>query len=246
MKKDTKKMIAKIAAITTIGGAVVIRDEIRTKYINELTKHMNSKQKEIESITKELDDAKKQNDVLNEALIKTKKGLDDVQYVIKKYNIDVTVDEHNVTKISNTTLSHMQRALANTGLYDEAKSFVKAEQTYGVNAYFIAAICANESYWGMSDRAKNDNNLSGYAVYNNSAKGVKFDTKHDSIMATAKLLRDYYLTPDGECFNGYSVVDVNKKYCFLQDGETIDFNWATQVTSIAKDLVYKANKFTKI
>ena len=98
----------------------------------------------------------------------------------------------------------------------------------------------------MSDRAKNDNNLSGYAVYNNSAKGAKFDTKHDSIMATAKLLRDYYLTPDGECFNGYSVVDVNKKYCFLQDGETIDFNWATQVTSIAKDLVYKANKFTKI
>lgn len=239
MKKDTKKMIVKIAAITTIGGAIVIRDEIRTKYINELTKHMNLQQKE-------LDDVKEHNDVLNETLIETKKGLDDVQYIIKKYNIDVTFDENNVTKLSNTTLSHMERALVNTGLYDEAKSFVKAEQTYGVNAYFIAAICANESYWGMSDRAKNDNNLSGYAVYNNSAKGAKFDTKHDSIMATAKLLRDYYLTPDGECFNGYSVVDVNKKYCFLQDGETIDFNWATQVTSIAKDLVYKANKFTKI
>ena len=239
MKKDTKKMIVKIAAITTIGGAIVIRDEIRTKYTNELTKHMNLQQKE-------LDDVKEHNDVLNEILIETKKGLDDVQYIIKKYNIDVTFDENNVTKLSNTTLSHMERALVNTGLYDEAKSFVKAEQTYGVNAYFIAAICANESYWGMSDRAKNDNNLSGYAVYNNSAKGAKFDTKHDSIMATAKLLRDYYLTPDGECFNGYSVVDVNKKYCFLQDGETIDFNWATQVTSIAKDLVYKANKFTKI
>ena len=239
MKKDTKKMIVKIAAITTIGGAIVIRDEIRTKYINELTKHMNLQQKE-------LDDVKEHNDVLNEILIETKKGLDDVQYIIKKYNIDVTFDENNVTKLSNTTLSHMERALVNTGLYDEAKSFVKAEQTYGVNAYFIAAICANESYWGMSDRAKNDNNLSGYAVYNNSAKGAKFDTKHDSIMATAKLLRDYYLTPDGECFSGYSVVDVNKKYCFLQDGETIDFNWATQVTSIAKDLVYKANKFTKI
>ena len=239
MKKDTKKMIVKIAAITTIGGAIVIRDEIRTKYINELTKHMNLQQKE-------LDDVKEHNDVLNEILIETKKGLDDVQYIIKKYNIDVTFDENNVTKLSNTTLSHMERALVNTGLYDEAKSFVKAEQTYGVNAYFIAAICANESYWGMSDRAKNDNNLSGYAVYNNSAKGAKFDTKHDSIMATAKLLRDYYLTPDGECFNGYSVADVNKKYCFLQDGETIDFNWATQVTSIAKDLVYKANKFTKI
>lgn len=239
MKKDTKKMIVKIAAITTIGGAIVIRDEIRTKYTNELTKHMSLQQKE-------LDDVKEHNDVLNEILIETKKGLDDVQYIIKKYNIDVTFDENNVTKLSNTTLSHMERALVNTGLYDDAKSFVKAEQTYGVNAYFIAAICANESYWGMSDRAKNDNNLSGYAVYNNSAKGAKFDTKHDSIMATAKLLRDYYLTPDGECFNGYSVVDVNKKYCFLQDGETIDFNWATQVTSIAKDLVYKANKFTKI
>ena len=41
MKKDTKKMIAKIAAITTIGGAIVIRDEIRAKYINELTKQIS-------------------------------------------------------------------------------------------------------------------------------------------------------------------------------------------------------------
>ena len=47
---------------------------------------------------------------------------------------------------------------------------------------------------------------------------------------------------DGIHYNGLSTVDVTKKYCFLQDEVTIDYNWSSSVSSIAHSLQYKGNK----
>ena len=136
----------------------------------------------------------------------------------------------------------MRKALNGTELYDLSQAFVDAETQYGVNSYFIAAICAQESAWGTSYRAKYQNNLTGHAVYHRGAGGTYFSSKYESVMETAKMLKENYLSPDGIYYNGLSTVDVNKKYCFLQDEATIDYNWSSSVNSIAHSLQYKGNK----
>ena len=247
IEKDAKTIICTaIFSVTAATLVTVANNEKHGKNEKELLDTINSKQKEIIKMKEEIQNLNNDNKELNKELIDITKQLNDANYIIEKYNAKVSFNEHDVTKVSGTTLSHMQRALKNTELYDDAKSFVKAEGKYGINAYFVAAICANESSWGESNRARNQNNLSGYAVYTNSAKGATFESREESIMATAKLLKETYLTPGAQNFNGYSIVDVNKKYCFLQDQKTIDYNWSSQVTAIASDLVYKANKFAKL
>ena len=246
MKKDTKNLILATTVTASVIGLYVLNDEIHRNNREELLQEIDAKKSQIVEMQKEIKSITEKNESLNKELVDTLKQLNDANFIINKYNANVSFNEHNVTTPSNSTLSHMQRALKDTELYNDSKSFIEAEQIYNVNAYFLAAICANESSWGTSNRAINQNNLSGYAVYNDKAKGANFESRHDSIMATAKLLKENYLTPGSMCFNGYSVVDVNKKYCFLQDQKTIDFNWSSQVKSIASDLVYKANKFTKI
>lgn len=246
MKKETKQIIAAAATVAIAGTICCIKHTGIEKEIKHLTDEVKTKEKQIEMINDELEKVKKENEHLNEDLVETLKQVNDAKHLIEKYNADVSFNENDVTKTSNTTENHMKRALKDTGLYKDSYYFVKAEEEYGVNAYFLAAICANESSWGNSSRAINQNNLTGYAVYSRNARGATFSSSEESIMTTAKLLKENYLTPDAICFNGYSVVDVNKKYCFLQDQKTIDYDWSKTVTRIAKDLIERANNFKKI
>ena len=47
-------------------------------------------------------------------------------------------------------------------LKEYAEEFLQAEEDYGINACFLAAVAAHESGWGQSDLAKNKNNLFGW------------------------------------------------------------------------------------
>lgn len=98
------------------------------------------------------------------------------------------------------------------------------------------ALTAEESRWGTSNRARTQNNLSGYAVYSASAKGASFGSKGESIMATAKLIGEEYINPNGQYYNGSSIASVNIRYCPNDGGQ-----WSSNITQIAYELVSKIN-----
>lgn len=130
----------------------------------------------------------------------------------------------------------MEKGLKGTGLEGLGSWYLEAEQTYGVNAIFLMALTAQESAWGTSNRARTQNNLSGFEVYSDSAEGAYFSSKGESIMTTAKLIGEKYISPNGKYYNGTSVASVNIEYCPNDGG-----HWSKSITKIAYQLLEKIN-----
>ena len=248
VKIETAVIAGAIATIVIGVGVCDTISSLSNKYEDALMQieELNSQIKEQQSEVQNANDL--YNQIINEKqeiesrLSETTEELENARRDIEKYTRVTYFNEYDLTQRSYASIVHMKKALKDTELQRAASSFVEAEETYGVNAYFLAAIAALESSWGTSNRAIYQNNLTGHAVYNNSATGTYFSSWHESIMTTAKMLKENYLSYDGIHYNGLSTVDVNKKYCFLQDGITIDYNWSSSVNSIAHSLQYKGNK----
>ena len=220
--------------------------ELQQKYEAQLKENEKLHQKNLE-VTKDNYESIKQLEKLQEELRKSKEQNKDInsKYDKVKGEIDrmlekVSFNPNNVTEPSNATEYHMKKALKGTALSKESASFIEAEKKYKVNALFLAGIVANESSWGTSNRAVSQNNLSGYAVYNDGAKGACFDSWRESILETAKLLSKDYLNPKGKYYNGTSTYDVNTLYC--QVGGQADYSWSKTVSSIANDFTNKINE----
>lgn len=146
-----------------------------------------------------------------------------------------TFNKNNIRVKSNVNAKQLEDVLDDTELSGLATHVIDAEKSYNINALFMVALMAHESGWGESQRAK-ENNLTGFAVYTSSSRGAMFESKRENILKTAELLDEDFLSEDGINYNGLSVVDVNKKYCFEQDQKTIDYNWSKSITKIADDL----------
>ena len=143
-------------------------------------------------------------------------------------------DPKDVSSISNITVSDAKEMLSGTQLYQDATSFVKAERIYHVNAVFLMGIAAHESAWGTSRRAKEDNNLTGYGVYSNDAKGINKASREEGLLATANTLHERYLSKGGSYYEGTSAADINKHYC-------TDNEWAGAVVTYSYQLMNKLN-----
>lgn len=143
-------------------------------------------------------------------------------------------DPKDVSSISNITVSDAKEMLSGTQLYQDATSFVKAERIYHVNAVFLMGIAAHESAWGTSRRAKEDNNLTGYGVYSNDAKGINKASREEGLLATANTLHERYLSKSGSYYEGTSAADINKHYC-------TDNEWAGAVVTYSYQLMNKLN-----
>ena len=143
-------------------------------------------------------------------------------------------DPKDVSSISNITVSDAKEMLSGTQLYQDATSFVKAERIYHVNAVFLMGIAAHESAWGTSRRAKEDNNLTGYGVYSNDAKGINKASREEGLLATANTLHERYLSKGGSYYEGTSAADINKHYC-------TDNEWAGAVVNYSYQLMNKLN-----
>lgn len=130
----------------------------------------------------------------------------------------------------------MRKALRDTGLEKLADYYVEAEKIFGVNAIFLASLTAQESAWGTSNRAINQNNLSGFEVYHADAKGRYFQNKRESIMKTAELLSKNYLNENGVYYKGKDIFNVNSTYC-----PNDDYYWSSSINKIAYGLVKKVN-----
>ena len=128
--------------------------------------------------------------------------------------------EMDLTAPSGLTLSDYKTILGynasdkNSIFADNYEAFYNAEQKYGVNGIFIAAVGIHESAWGTSYLAKEKNNLFGYRAYDrdpiNSAQD--FETYVDAINVVAEALSKNYLTPTGSYYNGTTIEAINTKY----------------------------------
>lgn len=132
---------------------------------------------------------------------------------IKKEEQTRYFNPNDVSALSHITVSDAKHILEGTALYDDAKAYVKAEEKYHVNAVFLMGIAAHESAWGTSRRAREDNNLTGYGVTSDHAKGINKSTKEAGLLATAETLHEKYLTSGGSYYVGTSAAAVNKHYC---------------------------------
>lgn len=236
-----------LLTVTTVVGANELTQEIETlnssivqieqessdkdMKIKELEEELDlkeSKIKEKETDIKFLEDERK---TLYNEIEKLKKNTNNV-YTNKK----VSFNQSNLKSRSGVDAQRLNKVLEDTGLAGLGSTYVDAERLYGVNAIFLTALTAQESGWGNSNRAKTQNNLSGYAVYSDSSAGKTFSSKSTSIYATAKLLSNDYLNPNGKYYRGGNIFEVNSVYC-PNDG----YDWANKITSIAHDLVQEIN-----
>ena len=227
MKNDLMKLaelyqdqvLSKIAATYVFGvhemnflqkeDAIDLNDYLKTKYI----KPDNTLQENIKK--------------LDQKIAKWKQG-------IKEEKRTRYFDPKDVSSISNITVDDAKEMLSDTQLYQDAASFVKAERIYHVNAVFLMGIAAHESAWGTSRRAKEDNNLTGYGVYSDDAKGINKASREEGLLATANTLHERYLSKGGSYYEGTSVADINKHYC-------TDNEWANAVVTYSYQLMNKLN-----
>ena len=136
---------------------------------------------------------------------------------------------YDVTKPSHVSSEQFYQILSNTGMVDVAWVFPYAEKTYGISSIFLAGLVALESGWGTSDRAVYHNNMTGYNIKSDSDIHT-FETRADSILATAKLLATHYIPQDGKYHRGVSIWNINESYCASND-------WADKIHAIANKLL---------
>lgn len=216
---------------------IIISSFFACKYYNSLNQEKEQKIKLEEKLNQSnvaVDKLEKNNKEQSEVLKKKDKELKEIQ---KKYYEElkpVSFDCNNIRTKSNATVRDMTVALKNTGLQGLESAYVEAEKKYGVNAIALASLTIEESGWGNSARAKNQNNLSGFEVYSDDSVGKIFDSKEESILTTAKILSRDYLDSKGIYHKGCSLKDINFYY-------SASPYWASNITSIAKDLVSKIN-----
>jgi beta-N-acetylglucosaminidase len=119
----------------------------------------------------------------------------------------------NLTSKSNVTVYELNQALKGTRLEGLGRSFILAEEKYGVNAVFLCSVAILESGWGSSKIARNKNNLFGFSAYDsNTSKAKRFRSKSACVDYVARFLSNNYLTHGGRYYNGRTLNAVRKRY----------------------------------
>lgn len=109
-------------------------------------------------------------------------------------------------------------------LVDLAEDFVAAEERYGVNAVFLAALAAFESGWGR--HCFRENNIFGWGR-------KSFETKSECIDFVASKIAQHYLSEDGKYYHGMNLYGVNRSY----NGSDV---WLENVAAIMSKISEKA------
>ncbi|MFI3211399.1 MAG: glucosaminidase domain-containing protein [Peptostreptococcaceae bacterium] len=227
----------------------------------ELIKRLNIAQQMIILNNKELGQLKEKQDIENKIIEVKNKELDEL--IVIDSDFKVKLDAHykqkeelvslmgrksdaigfnplNVLEISNLSVDDMYKGLYGTALYELAPVFIECENEYGINAVFLASLAAHESAWGTSRRAVEDNNLTGFGVYSDSAVGINAYSKRDNLLQTTKWLKERYLTKGAIYYNGLSIQAINTRYCIGVNGLS-DFNWSTGIQRISNTIFNRIN-----
>lgn len=102
-----------------------------------------------------------------------------------------------------------------------AHYFIQAQEKYGIDAVFLAAVSAEESGWGRYQFR--DNNIFGF-------ENCDYDSLEACVDGAASWLYTEYLTPGGRYYEGVGVADINKHY----NGRD---TWEEHVTDIMGQIV---------
>ena len=117
------------------------------------------------------------------------------------------ISKEEALSMDLTEKSNLSAEELKSGLLDElvhlADEFIAAEEKYGVNALFLAAVAALESGWGKS--CFRENNIFGWS-------GKSFDSKAECIDFVASKIAENYLCESGKYHNGKNISGVNKCY----------------------------------
>ena len=165
------------------------------------------------------------NDKVDEAKVDNKETKDN--------NVQFSQDKSKVTTRYSGTVDDLNKKLANRGvLAGKAATFIKAQEQYGINAAFLAAICINES-GGTSKMAKSQNNVGGVRIP--GKKEFKtYDSVDACIMDIASFLKKGYIN------KGLTTISqIGAKYCPVSDStDTKGTNglWPSHVSSIYNSL----------
>ncbi len=125
----------------------------------------------------------------------------------------------NVKQKSANPSIKIDKFFNNTPLKNMGKEFEKAQEKYGVNAYFLAAMASLESANGTSQIAKDKKNLFGFGAYDDSPyeSAKTFIDYKDSIDKVAKYLSEEYLHENGSYYTGNSIKNINDNYASDKD-----------------------------
>ena len=115
-------------------------------------------------------------------------------------------------------------------LVDLAEDFVAAEERYGVNAVFLAALAAFESGWGR--HCFRENNIFGWGR-------KSFETKSECIDFVASKIAQHYLSEDGKYYHGMNLYGVNRSY----NGSDV---WVENVAAIMSKISEKAAVYAPV
>lgn len=207
--------------------------EMVGKKKEKIEKTLYAKETELKNTKEEINNIKIENGKKDKTIKQLKEEIEILKKKINSKGVPkYSSDDLRIKSNINTT--QIDNVLEGTGLQGLGWAYKKAEEIYGVNAIFLISLTAEESGWGESDRAVNDNNLSGYGVYTSTSRGARFNSKGESILKTARLIGEEYLKPEGAHFNGYSIYEVNKKYC-----TTGGTSWSNNINNIANKIVKK-------
>lgn len=135
---------------------------------------------------------------------------------------------HSVT-VDDSLYYYTSLELEKGLLYDlkpMAPLFIAAQDKYGIDAVFLAAVAAEESGWGRYQFRKN--NVFGF-------EGFDFNSQKECVDYVARYLSAEYLTPGGKYYEGTSVEAINKHY----NGRD---SWENHVKQIMKDITKRIER----
>ncbi len=121
---------------------------------------------------------------------------------------------------------------AKTPLPPLGAAFIRAERKYRVNARFLLAAALHESGWGTSAISRVKHNLFGYNAYDRDPfrYATAYATYAANIDATAKFIKDFYLTPGGRWWGGAPTL--RSMQCFWSSSG----RWGEGVSRIATSI----------
>ena len=132
--------------------------------------------------------------------------------------------DYDVRTPSDITVERLNVRFKGTRLEGKGKWFIMAQEKYGINAVFLAAIAMHESANGKSRLARTKNNFFGLRGKNGM---LSFKTPEDCIMYTARLLTKKKGVYFGK--GNYTIRRIGKKYASSK-------HWTTRVIKHMKQI----------
>lgn len=179
------------------------------------------------------------NKSINDRKKKELERIEEQQVELKKKEIEEILPIHfnyeDVREPSNLTHEQIYKMLKGSPLQELSDEYLALEKRYDLNALFVMSLTIEESGWGKSNVAVNNNNISGQRI-----NGVyrTFNSWEDCLKETYRLIREEYINPVGKYYVGSSnIYDINTTYC----PDTAPGSWATNIIRISYDLRGKIN-----